>query len=74
MGGFGHPARAIARRHKALVEEWLAEAFAAVRVRMARACDVMLLVEGTMALMLIHGDPACATAAAQAAKKLVARG
>jgi AcrR family transcriptional regulator len=69
----GHPARAIARRHKALVEEWLADALAAARVRMprARAREVMLLMEGTMALMLIHGDPAYATAAAQAAKKLV---
>jgi hypothetical protein len=27
--------------------------------------------EGTMALMLIHGDPAYATAAAKAAKELV---
>jgi AcrR family transcriptional regulator len=69
----GHPARAIARRHKTLVEEWLAEAFAVARVRMARmrAREVMLLMEGTMALMLIHGDPAYAAAAAQAAKKLV---
>ena len=38
----------------------------------ARAREVMLLMEGTMALMLIHGDPSYATAAAQAAKKLVA--
>ena len=70
----GHPARFIARRHKELVEEWLADAFAAARVRMARARarEVMLLMEGAMALMLIHGDPVYATAAAQAAKRLVA--
>jgi hypothetical protein len=69
----GHPARAIARRHKVLVEDWLADALAAARVRMARARarEVMLLMEGTMALMLIHGDPAYATAAAKAAKELV---
>jgi AcrR family transcriptional regulator len=70
----GHPARAIARRHKALVEAWLADALAAARVRMPqmRAREVMLLMEGAMALMLIHGDPAYAVSAACAAKKLVA--
>lgn len=72
----GHPARAIARRHKAAVEAWLAEALAAVRVASARqrAREIMLLTEGAMALMLIHNDRSYATAAAQAAKALVRAG
>lgn len=69
----GHPARAIARRHKAAVEQWLADALAAARVSSPRdrAREVMLLVEGAMALMLVHGDRGYAKAAARAAKALV---
>jgi AcrR family transcriptional regulator len=72
----GHPARMIARKHKAAVEEWLADAFSAARVAAphARAREVMLLMEGAMALMLIHGDRSYATAAADAAKMLVRQG
>jgi AcrR family transcriptional regulator len=69
----GHPARAIARRAKATTEDWLAG-----KLREARASDprrnareVMLLMEGAMALMLIHGDRGYAEAAANAAKALV---
>ena len=71
----GHPARAIARRHKAAIESWLAEELARRRVRNAalRARQVMLLLEGCQTLMLIHGDKRYAEAAAQAAKRLVAR-
>ena len=69
----GHPARAIARQHKTAVEKWLADALAAARIPSPRdrAQEVMLLMEGTMVLMLIHGDPSYARAAARAAKKLV---
>ncbi len=69
----GHPARAIARQHKAAVEQWLADALAAARVSSPRdrAREVMLLMEGAMALMLIHGDRGYAKAAARAAKMLV---
>src|SRR5262249_5097247 len=71
----GHPARAIARRHKTAVEEWLADALSAARVLSPRerAREMMLLMEGAMALMLIHGDRSYATAAARAAKVLVRR-
>ena len=70
----GHPARAIARRHKAALEEWLAGELAKRRVPHAAdaARQVMLLTEGAMALMLIHGDRRYAETAAQAAKRLVA--
>ena len=69
----GHPARAIARQHKAAVEKWLTDGLAAARVSSPsdRAREVMLLMEGAMVLMLIHGDRSYATAAARAARKLV---
>jgi len=72
----GHPARAIARRHKAAVEQWLASELARRGVTDAaeRARDVALLLEGSMTLLLIHGDRAYAEAAARAAKRLVAPG
>jgi AcrR family transcriptional regulator len=69
----GHPARAIARRHKATTEAWLAKRFANVRIArpQERAREVMLLMEGSMALMLIHGDRRYIDAPSQAAKKLL---
>jgi AcrR family transcriptional regulator len=71
----GHPARAIARKAKATTEVWLTERLATTRVSQpgARARDVMLLMEGSMALMLIHGDRSYIDAAARAAKRLVRR-
>jgi AcrR family transcriptional regulator len=69
----GHPARAIASRHKAAVEDWLATELARRRVKAAkeRARELVLLLEGTTALMLIYGDPAVAASAAAAAKRLI---
>jgi len=69
----GHPARAIARKHKSAVEKWLADELAAAGIPAAdhRAQEVMLLTEGAMALMLIHGDPGWANSAARAAKRLL---
>jgi AcrR family transcriptional regulator len=69
----GHPARALARRHKAAVEAWLAALLMKARVSAPRkrAREVALLMEGAMMLMLIHGDRSYAEAAAQAAKRLV---
>ncbi|MDJ0949945.1 MAG: helix-turn-helix domain-containing protein [Alphaproteobacteria bacterium] len=68
----GHPARAAAHRHKAEVEAWLAEELARLSApnptELAR--QAMLLSEGCMALMLIHGSTAYAAAAAAAARKL----
>lgn len=68
----GHPARAVARRHKATVEAWLAEllARAGVAFPTERAREVQLLMEGATALILIHGDRSYAAAAGRAAKKL----
>jgi AcrR family transcriptional regulator len=69
----GHPARFIARRHKALLEGHLAEVLGRARVRQPhhRAREIWLLCEGAMVMMLIHGERNYATAAAQAAKKLL---
>jgi AcrR family transcriptional regulator len=71
----GHPARAIARKAKALTETWLAERLARARVlRPAiHAREIMLLTEGAMALMLIHGDQNYIDSAARAAKQLIKR-
>jgi AcrR family transcriptional regulator len=70
----GHPARAIARRVKATTETWLGERLelAGVPYSRDRARELMLLMEGSMMLMLIHGDRKYIDAAAQAAKRLVA--
>jgi hypothetical protein len=72
----GHPARVIARRHKAAVEAWFAGRLAAAKVASPRerARDIALLMEGAMMLMLIHGDRAYADAAARAAKRLLRKG
>jgi AcrR family transcriptional regulator len=69
----GHPARGIAKRHKASVESLLVGKLkeAGVAQPQEAARQVMLLLEGSMALVLIHGDTAYATAAAAAARRLV---
>lgn len=69
----GHPARAIARKHKVAVETWIADGLAAADVASPRerSREVMLLMEGAMLLMLIHGDRSYAKAAADAAKMLM---
>jgi AcrR family transcriptional regulator len=69
----GHPARLIARRHKAQLEKSFAELLArsgAERPReLARA--VWLLSEGAISLMLVHGDRGYSAAASDAAITLV---
>jgi AcrR family transcriptional regulator len=69
----GHPARKIARRHKAQLErslsELLAESGVARSGELARA--IWLLSEGAISLILVHGDRGYSAAASQAAKMLV---
>jgi AcrR family transcriptional regulator len=71
----GHPARAIARSHKTAVEQWIADGLKVGHVSSSRerAREIMLLTEGSMALMLIHGDRSYARTAANAAKRLLRR-
>jgi AcrR family transcriptional regulator len=69
----GHPARLIARRHKARLEQCLAELLERSGVRksgeLARA--VWLLSEGAISLILVHGNRGYSAAASEAAKTLV---
>jgi AcrR family transcriptional regulator len=69
----GHPARLIARRHKAQLEKCFAELLARSGVdrpnELARA--VWLLSEGAVSLMLVHGDRGYSAAASEAAITLV---
>lgn len=69
----GHPARAMARRHKRAFEDMLAERLTASGSHDARraARQIMLLIEGCMSLMLIHGTIDYATAARDSALRLV---
>jgi AcrR family transcriptional regulator len=69
----GHPARLIARRHKAMLEAHLADLLAKADVDSPRerAREVWLLCEGAMSMILIHGDRGYLRAAAQAAKRLL---
>jgi AcrR family transcriptional regulator len=71
----GHPARLIARRHKAMLEAHLAELLARSGVERAAeiAREVWLLSEGAISLILVHGDRAYAAAAARAAQALLLR-
>ena len=69
----GHPARRIARRHKAAVETLLADRLDACGVADARgsARQIMLLTEGCLSLILIHDDTSYARAALDVALLLV---
>jgi AcrR family transcriptional regulator len=69
----GHPARVIAKRHKASIEMRLAELLAkgGIRSPRERAREIWLLTEGAMTCILIHGDTRYAEAAARAALRLM---
>jgi AcrR family transcriptional regulator len=69
----GHPARAIARRHKRMVEGLLADLLlkAGVRPARRRARQIYTLLEGATALMLVHGDRGYASAAAEAGRMIL---
>ena len=71
----GHPARVLARRHKAATEAWLAQRLVKARIRQPQkgARELMLLMEGAMVLMLVHGDRRYIDSAAQAATRLLQR-
>jgi AcrR family transcriptional regulator len=72
----GHPARKVARRHKAAVEAWFTELLESHGVASPRegAQVLELLTEGVTAMVLISGDRGFATVAARAAKKLLQTG
>jgi AcrR family transcriptional regulator len=69
----GHPARVAAHRHKKSVEDWVADELATLGVadegRTAR--QIVLLLEGSVTLTLIHRDCAYIRAAGEAAVRLL---
>ena len=69
----GHPARRMARQHKAALERHLSERLegAGVSEAVTVAREILLLLEGTMVMILIHGDRSYAGAAARAARRLL---
>jgi AcrR family transcriptional regulator len=69
----GHPARSIARRHKSDLEDYLSGVLtdAGLRHPRERARELMLLLEGAMVMIMIHGDRSYADAGAAAAKTLL---
>ena len=69
----GHPARAIARRAKTVTELWLADLLSRQKVSTPRqrAKEIMVLMEGAMVLMLMHGDRSYGHVASRAAKQLL---
>ncbi len=71
----GHPARLIARRHKAMLEAHLAELLerSGVEGPAEIAREIWLLSEGAISLILVHGDRGYSAAAARAAQKLLQR-
>jgi AcrR family transcriptional regulator len=72
----GHPARIAAHRHKAAMEAWWAGVLREAGVASApeRAKELVILLEGTTALILIHGDRSYADVGAKAARVLVRSG
>jgi AcrR family transcriptional regulator len=72
----GHPARRMARQHKATLEHHLAERLESCRIPEAAAAarEILLLTEGAMVMILIHGDRSYASTAAKAARRLLRSG
>jgi AcrR family transcriptional regulator len=69
----GHPARLIARRHKARLERCFGELLEQSGVRHAGelARSIWLLSEGAISLILVHGDQGYSVAASEAANTLL---
>jgi AcrR family transcriptional regulator len=69
----GHPARLIARRHKAMLEQHFAAVLRKAGVARARerARAIWLLSEGAISMMLVHNDRRYVQAATVAAKQLL---
>jgi AcrR family transcriptional regulator len=69
----GHPARVIARRHKARLERCFYELLEQSGVRSAAELSraIWLLSEGAVSLILVHGDQGYSAAASEAAMTLL---
>jgi len=69
----GHPARLAASSHKAMTEAWISELLeeSALREHRQIAQQIMVLIEGSMSLALIHGSTEYFLSAGEAAAGLV---
>ncbi len=71
----GHPALVAARAHKKRVEDWLCSVLAEAGVNgdtSSLARQVMLLLDGSFAVVLLHRDPRYMETAAEAVVRLIA--
>jgi hypothetical protein len=71
-----HPARIIARRHKAMMESELAKVLTRAKVPAAtsRARELFILAEGAIVMLMIHRDRSYVEVAAGVAKQLMRKG
>lgn len=70
----GHPAIVIGAAHKKKIEHWLAACLASEGIGDAEmlASQIVLLLDGSFAVVMLHRDPAYMRAAGLAARSLVA--
>jgi AcrR family transcriptional regulator len=70
----GHPAIKIGAAHKKKFEDWLRETFTAEGIGLAAelARQMLLLLDGSFAVVLLHRDPSYMETAGEAARALVA--
>ncbi|MGY5775038.1 TetR/AcrR family transcriptional regulator [Rhizobium sp. LEGMi135b] len=71
----GHPALVVARAHKKRVEDWLGSVFMEAGTgndAQPLARQVMLLLDGSFAVVLLHRDPSYMETAADAVIRLIA--
>lgn len=67
----GHPAMVAARAHKTRVEAWLREVLGAAHNAPELARQIVLLLDGAFAVVLLHRDPTYMETAADAATALI---
>jgi hypothetical protein len=69
----GHPAMKIGAAHKKKFEVWLREAFAAAGIAEASQLSrqILLLLDGSFAVVLLHRDPSYMETAGEAARSLI---
>lgn len=69
----GHPARIIARRHKAMMESELGKVLTRAKVPAAasRAREMFMLAEGAIVMLMVHRDRSYVEVAAGVAKQLM---
>jgi AcrR family transcriptional regulator len=70
----GHPALVVARAHKKRVENWLSTIFTEAGMDIDAASlarQIMLLLDGSFAVVLLHRDPSYMESAAEAAADLI---